>query len=439
MTVAKDISVLDRRQGPTSGIFVLTDEFQRQRHTCLKVATGGILTSPLMEPSDFSSTPRVGKALDFVYRMSLFERPMVELAGKKFVVHDAALTHRADASSLELSDASMSAAIILRGSCGLNFCDDSSSNPNSFNIKVSSEGTPLVLLRASSTINRDESLGNEQKAKDEARPYRPSFIRAALYVKSARQEAQSQCLVHCIRSGSARSSTKIKSDEWLQPTLTLLQYANSRRQEEQSVLLRDLRLGINHIDRGQLSRNGLLNPRYPTVLRGLTTKVDGFVEVKATTNVDLLGSPSLILFKIRCVAITEFIGEEEEDDFAASDKDYSCENKKNKRSKSRYFREEWVVLRSLRDFTVFHKHIKSQVSPSEHSAGAGAKFVGVAAAALTIVGGNNAAHQRQRGPLVPSLSPATKAGTLGLSTKKGEVSIFSVFDDLRCRLLSSTR
>ena len=29
---------------------------------------------------------------------------MVELGGKKFVVHDAASSHRADASSLELSD-----------------------------------------------------------------------------------------------------------------------------------------------------------------------------------------------------------------------------------------------------------------------------------------------------------------------------------------------
>ena len=413
VTVAKDVSVLDHRQGQSNENFGLPEAFQRQRHSCLKVAVGGILSSPLMEPSDFAATPRAGKALDFVYRVSLFEKPMVELGGKKFVVHDASSSHRADASSLELSDASMSAAIIVRGSCGLNICDDSSSDSSTFSIKVSSDGTPLVLLRS----NSPDSPGTDYKAKDEARPYRPSFIRAAMFVKSARQEAQSQCLTQCIRGGSARSSSKIKSDELLQPTLALLRYANSRRQEEQSILLRDLRFGINHIDRGQLCRNGLLNPRFPTILRGLTTRVEGAVEVKAS-NIDLLGPPTLILFKIRCTAITEFIGEEEGNDNSSKNNDALSETKKSKRAKSRYFREEWTVLRSLKDFSVFHKHIKGQVSPAEHSASASARLVGAATAALTIVGGNNSASQRRRGPFVPSLSLATKAGTLGLSTKK---------------------
>merc|ERR1711957_1043057 len=95
----------------------------------------------------------------------------------------------------------------------------------------------------------------------------------------------------------------------------------------------------------------------------------------------------------------------------------TVENKKDRRS-SRYFREEWTVLRSLRDFSLFHKHIKTQVAPTEHSASASAKLVGSVSAALTIVGGSTAASERQRGPLVPSLSQATKAGTIGLSTKK---------------------
>ena len=407
VTIAKRISVLDGRKPEGNDQFVLTEEFQKLRHTCLKVATGGILSSPLMEPGDFCSTPRTGRALDFAHRVTLFERPLVELGGKKFLVHDAS-SHRADASSLELSDASMTAAIILRGSCGLNVCD---SSPGTFNIKVSDEGTPLVLLRA----NSDGSSVSSPNTKDEARPYRPSFIRAALLVKSAKQEAQSQCLLHCIKSGSARSSSKVNSDEWLQPTLTLLQYANSRRQEEQSALLRDLCFGINHIDRGQLSRNGLLNPRHPTILRGLNTKVEGVVEVK-TTDFDLLGSP-LILFRIRCTAIAEYVGEEGGDELAASSADASVERKKAKKDPT-YFREEWTVLRSLRDFSVFHKQIKAQVAPTEHSASASAKLVGSVSAALTIVGGITTANERRRGPLVPSLSQATKAGTLGLSTKK---------------------
>jgi len=374
----------------------------------MKVSTGSILSSPLMDLGDFAATPRVGKAIDFVYRMSLFEKPMVELGGKKFVVQDASSSHRADASSLELSDASMSAAIIIRGSCGLNVCDTSDADTSTFNIKVSDDGTPLVLLRSVSHDDSDEG----QKSKDEARPYRPSFIRAALYVKSARQEAQFQSLTQSIKGGSARSSTKLKADELLQPTLTLLSFANSRRKQEQSVLLRDLRFGINHIDKGQLCRNGLLNPRYPTVLRGLTTEIDGAVEVKAGSNVDLLGLPTLVLFKIKVTAIVEYIGDSQ--DYQHSDSG----GKKMKRTKSRFFREEWTVLRSLRDFSIFHKHIKGQVSPSEHSASASARIVGAATAAFTIVGGSNNSNQRQRSPLVPSLSVVTKSGTLGLSTRK---------------------
>lgn len=281
VSVAKSIDVLDCRFRESRNEFALSEDFQKLRHTCLKVATGGILSSPLMEPGDFCSTPRTGRAIDFAHKISLFERPMVELGGKKFVIHDAS-SHRADASSLELSDASMTAALILRGSGGLNVCESS----GGFNIKVSEDGTPLILLRA----NRE--LGSTPKSTDEARPYRPSFIRAALLIKSAKQEARYQCILSCIRNGSARSSSKVKSDEWLQPTLTLLEYANSR-QQEQSILQRDLRFGVNHIDRGQLRRNGLLNPRYPTILRALNTKVEGVVEVKGS-DFDILGLPTLL-------------------------------------------------------------------------------------------------------------------------------------------------
>jgi hypothetical protein len=187
-----------------------------------------------------------------------------------------------------------------------------------------------------------------------------------------------------------------------------LHYANSRRKEEQ-FLLRDLQLGMKNIDRAQLVRNGLLNPRYPTVLRGLTVKIIGAVEVKLPSNVDLLVTPTITLFKIRCTAITEYIGNDEENN----------DPNDGMKSKSRYFREEWTVSRSLKDFAVFHKHIKSQVAPSEHSASTGARLVGAAAtAALTIVGGSQVGAKKERGPLVPSLSKATQVGTLGLSSKR---------------------
>ena len=401
VTVVPKVSVLDGRKQDDEYRLVLTDEFQKLRHSCLKVAVGGLLSSPMMEPGDFCSTPRMGRVLDFAHRISLFERPMVDLGGKIFLVHDIS-SPRADASSLELSDASMTAAIILRGSSGLNVSDVSQ---GAFIMKVTDDGMPLILLRA----DREDSPKN----KSDARPYRPSFIRAALLVKSAKQEAQSQRLLYCIRNESAKSSAQIKSDEWLQPALTLLEYANSRGNDRQSILQRDLHLGINHVDRAQLRRNGILNPRYPTILRGLNVRVDGVEEVKGS-DFDLLGSP-LFLFRIRCTAIAEYIGDVDRSELAFSGNDASPDDgNKSEPLKSRYFREEWTVLRSLKDFVIFHKHIKGQVAPIEHSVSAGAKLVGSVSAAL----GGNAPVDRRRGPLVPSLAQATKAGNLGVSMKR---------------------
>jgi hypothetical protein len=61
--------------------------------------------------------PRSGRAIDFVYRMSFFERPMIELGGKHFTIQDSATlgSHRADASALEISDATLSAALLVLG------------------------------------------------------------------------------------------------------------------------------------------------------------------------------------------------------------------------------------------------------------------------------------------------------------------------------------
>jgi hypothetical protein len=38
-----------------------------------------MLASTTMEQTDFTSMPRPGKAIDYVYRMSFFERPMIDL------------------------------------------------------------------------------------------------------------------------------------------------------------------------------------------------------------------------------------------------------------------------------------------------------------------------------------------------------------------------
>jgi hypothetical protein len=81
-----------------------------------------------MEPTDFTMMPRTGRAIDFVYRLSFFERPMVDLAGKHFTIQDSSSigTHRADASSLEISDATLSYALMTVGAQEAEKGDDES-------------------------------------------------------------------------------------------------------------------------------------------------------------------------------------------------------------------------------------------------------------------------------------------------------------------------
>jgi hypothetical protein len=94
----------------------------RERHLGQKwtpkgASTQSVLSNNVIELTYFSATPRSGKALAFIYRMSLFERPIVDLAGKRFTVHDSAGRgpHRADASALEVSDAALSTWLLTIG------------------------------------------------------------------------------------------------------------------------------------------------------------------------------------------------------------------------------------------------------------------------------------------------------------------------------------
>ena len=105
-------------------------------------------------------------------------------------------------------------------------------------------------------------------------------------------------------TGSVKNATKSRTDELIRPVLALLDYATSRKREDQSILLRDLKIGVNHIDKDQLRRNGLLNPRYPTRLRALKVMIDGVVELKSNQPLDLL-APNTILYRLRCIAVTE--------------------------------------------------------------------------------------------------------------------------------------
>ena len=118
--------------------------------------------------------------------------------------------------------------------------------------------------------------------------------------------------IKCLMTGSVKNATTSRVDELLRPTLTILEYATSMKRENQAILSRDLKIGVNHIDIDQLRRNGLLNPRYPTRLGNLKVMIDGVMEVKSNQPLDLLG-PNTILYRVRCVAITEYIGLNPED------------------------------------------------------------------------------------------------------------------------------
>lgn len=169
------------RSGP-----VLSPDYLRERHLCQRWTPKGtnrtqsLLASSVMETSDFTSMPRSGKALDFVYRMSFFERPMVDLGGKLFTVQDSGTAHRADASALEVSDAALSATLLAIG--GEQTMNDSGPSLR-LPVEMGSDGYPIVWMKFSR---------KHEEGQVEVKPYRLSFVRAALLLTSTRAEAQLQ-------------------------------------------------------------------------------------------------------------------------------------------------------------------------------------------------------------------------------------------------------
>ncbi|GKY90805.1 hypothetical protein MPSEU_000053300 [Mayamaea pseudoterrestris] len=389
---------------------LLSNEFLNERHLCQRWTpkgtnrTQGIMSSSILEPTDFNLMPRSGRAIDFVYRLSLFERPMIELGGKHFTVNDSSSlgTHRAEASSLELSDATLSAALNVLGH-ELGSKGESSDGTLKNVVEMGEDGYPILWMK----FNRAE---NDSQV--EIKPYRVSFVRAALLVTSARHEAQLQNLLACVRAGSVKKATKVLTDQRLKSTAKVLEYASSRIREKQSVLLRDLKVGVNHIDREQLRRNGLLDPRYPTVIRELTATIEDVVESTKGQGNGLFGA-SDTMYKIRCQAVVDIYALSSE---LRGDPTFQAPDG----SIAKTMREEWVVLRSYDDFNKFHKHLKAQVAVTESSGNAGTRLVGAATAAFAagaaVAGASGVARSRQRVALIPSLGQASKA-SLGPAKK----------------------
>jgi len=198
-------------------------------------------------------------------------------------------------------------------------------------------------------------------------------------------------------------------DSLLKPAQRLLEFATSPSREKQSILMRDLKLGINHVDREQLRRNKLLYPRHPTNIFSLSATVCGFMPAKDTGITFVGASPTTTVYKIRCVAFVELVDTDDDEvdltDYVSADG-----------SRANMFREEWVVYRQFRDFNTLHKHLKTQVAITETSGTASSRLVGAATAAFT-VGSAPSGSERHRKVLIPSLGQASKAGALGLTQK----------------------
>jgi len=388
----------------------VSPEMVRKRHLCQKWAekketsVSSFFSSTVMEVADFNAMPRTGKAIDFIYRMSLFDQPAIDLAGKRFLVQDSASrgAHRADASALEITDASLSALLL---SLGREYQpqrrDDESSEGFKHDVEWGPDGYPMIFMKI------DKKQGDQVST--EMKPYRTSFVRAAMMVTSARQEAQLQCLRACVLAGSAKSATRGRIELYLKPTLKILSFANDRSSDRSRIssLLRDLKLGVYHIDREQLRRNGLLSPRNPTTLLSLKAEVEDTVEAKDVPYpIGGKMPPATILYKIRCKALVAYNGDDEEEDDVESYLDEEGQLPAR-------FRESWVIYRTIKEFQSFHKHVKTQVALKETSAGTGSRLVGAATAAFVATSQGN----RARNVLVPSLSK-----TSGLALTKKAIS-----------------
>lgn len=213
-----------------------------------------------------------------------------------------------------------------------------------------------------------------------------------------------------MKAGSAKKANKVLTDAYLKPTLKLVDYAGDPSRGKQSILLRDLKLGVNNIDRGQLRRNALLSPRFPTELIDLSSVVEEVAESPDTKGGGDLFGASSPLFKIKCVAEVMLVASDEE---LCNEIGYKTANGEFAET----YKEEWVIYRTMKEFQALHKHLKTQVSMTESSGTAGSRLVGAATAAFSTTTTLGSKVRQQRKMLIPSLSNASKAGALGVAKK----------------------
>lgn len=210
-----------------------------------------------------------------------------------------------------------------------------------------------------------------------------------------------------MKVGSAKKATKALTDAYLKSTQKLLEYAGSSSRGKESVLLRDLKLGVAHIDIGQLRRNAILSPRHPTLLKSLSATIEDVIHLP-DKGTDMFGTSSGF-YRIKCCATISLYAAESE---LSRESGYRMEDG----SLAETYKEEWVVHRTPKDFQSLHKHLKSQIALSESSGTPGSRLVGAATAAFAVTSSGQG-RSRQRNILLPSLSQATKPVALGVTKK----------------------
>jgi len=243
-------------------------------------------------------------------------------------------------------------------------------------------------------------------------------------VTSARQEAQLDSLIECVKAGSAKSATKTRTEEQLRPVRKILYFANGRSDHN---FTQDLKLG-QFLDRGQLQRNGLLNLRHPTSILYLEAKVEGTALAKEVPLASITSksyTQDTVLYKIRCTAVVELVDNagisNDFEPYALDDGSYS-----------RFYREEFVVHRSMKDFQALHKQLKSQVALTESTMSTGNRIVGAATGVLS----SHSLNRRNKKILIPSLAQAGKIGAMGM-TKRSIMKRMELLDEYIGYLLAS--
>jgi hypothetical protein len=242
--------------------------------------------------------------------MKMWRKPVVNLMGVMFTVYDSHLVdvHRADGSIFEVSDASISYALLADKKISVN-------DPVEF---TDAHGKNISL--------------------------RPSELRAALGVYVTKDEVQKQIMF--LEKANKRYNPGEQQTRLL-PTLGMLKYSTSKGGGEQ--MIRDLgRPGLGGCRATLEELQEMKVWQAAGSVLNLEAKVEGVV--KQTGN-EMFAKP-VIMYKIRCVC----------ERVVAVAGGGVGENSSSGSGGEKVVREEWVCMRRYNDFVSLHKNLKAQLT-----------------------------------------------------------------------------